>query len=89
VPDLLELLREIMTLTSDVSSLKVRLEKVADGVDLLRDRVVRLEAREEVIIEKTHTAAAMAVDRVHKDVLARLIRLEEGSRSRLLRDPDQ
>jgi regulator of replication initiation timing len=79
--DLIELLREIMTLTSDVGGLKARLEKVADEVDSLRERIVRLEAREEVIVEKTHSAAVMAVDRMHKDVLERLIRLEQAGSS--------
>lgn len=82
--DIIELLREIMTLTSDVSALKARLEKVADEIDGVRERVVRLEAREDLIMEKTHTAAVMAIDRMHKDVLARLIRLEEEGRPRAL-----
>ena len=83
VPDLIELLREIMTLTSDVGALKARVEKVADEVDGLRERVVRLEAREDVIIEKTHSAAVMAVDRMHKDVLERIIRLEHSAERQL------
>ena len=84
MPDIIELLREIMTLTSDVSALKACLEKVADEVDVMRERLVRLECREDLIVEKTHTAAVMAIDRMHKDILARLIKLEESSKPRLL-----
>jgi len=76
VGDFVELLREVMTLTSDVRGLKESVDALANKHDDLRERVVRLEAREEVIIEKTHSAAVMAVDRMHNSVLERLVKLE-------------
>lgn len=74
--DILGLIREILTLTSSVERLNERVERLATHVSDVSDRVIRLESREELVIEKTHTAAVMAVERMHRDVLDRLFRLE-------------
>lgn len=75
--------REILTLTENVRGLKDDLVRVTTRLDDLRERLVRLENREELVIEKTRNAAIIAVHKMHGDLLSRLIALEVQTSSPL------
>lgn len=72
----LDAVRELLTLTENVRGLRDDVIRMAGELKDLRERLVRLEAREEVVIEKTRNAAVMAVHQMSNDLLERVIALE-------------
>jgi hypothetical protein len=68
--------REILSLTENVRGLRDDVVGLARSVDSVRERLIRLESREEVLIEKTRNAAIMSVTQMHSDLLKRLFALE-------------
>ena len=71
-----DVLREVLALTENVKGLKEEVSRLVGDVTALRERVVRLEAREEIVVERTRNAAIMAVNRMHADLLERLLTIE-------------
>ena len=59
--DIVEMIREVMTLTSNVGALRSDVDNLARKVEDHHDRIIKLEQREELIIEKTKSAAITAV----------------------------
>ncbi|MGD8780131.1 MAG: hypothetical protein PVH88_14350 [Ignavibacteria bacterium] len=55
--DLIKLIKEVMNLTSDVSVLKNDIGKLNSKVEENRERIIKLEQREELIIEKMKNTA--------------------------------
>jgi hypothetical protein len=72
----LDAVRELLTLTENVRGLRDDVIRMATDMRDLRERLVRLEVREEVVIEKTRNAAVMAVHQMSGDLLERVIALE-------------
>jgi len=59
--DLVGLLREVMTLTSNVQDLKSNVERIDKVVLNHHERIVKLESAEELIVEKCRNAAIISV----------------------------
>lgn len=72
----IDALREILALTENVRALQEDVERLTTYVDDLRDRLARIEEREEIIVEKTRNAAIMAVNRMNGDLIERLVTIE-------------
>jgi chorismate mutase len=72
----IDAVRELLTLTESVRGLRTDVMEMLGELKDLRERVVRLEAREEVIIERTRNAAVMAVHQMNGTLLERLIAVE-------------
>jgi enamine deaminase RidA (YjgF/YER057c/UK114 family) len=68
--------REILTLTENVRGLRDDVARLTSYVNDLRERLVRLEAREEVVVEKTRNAAIVAVNRMNGELIERIVALE-------------
>ena len=71
-----EFVRELVTLGSEVGAIKDRIQRLADAVDNHAERIVKLESREEALKHEMANAALEAVSRMHMRVLDRIVQLE-------------
>ncbi len=74
--DLLNMLRELVTLTDRVSVLKDDVDGLSEDVRELNERIVRLEQREELLLAKSRSEAMQAVMDLNGAELERVIALE-------------
>ena len=85
--DLVKLIRNVDRLLSAEAKHGQAIEKLATEISTLKDRVTRLEAREDVIIAQARSAASAAATQVAiasvSDISRRIGRLEERSGGRL------
>lgn len=79
--NLTEILERVFTLTSSVQELKDQTSRLDQKIYEHSERITRLEAREEVLIEKTRNAAIESVTRVTHDIVKRLTEVEIKSLS--------
>jgi hypothetical protein len=80
MPDPLELIREIITLTSSVNDLKDQITRLSDRVEKNTERIVRLEAREELMVEKAKSAYAAAQSQFNVHLIERLLKVEHSQK---------
>jgi len=76
MPGAVDAVREILTLTENVRGLRDDVARLTTYVNDLRERITRLEVREEIVIEKTRNAAIVAVNQMNGELIERLIELE-------------
>ena len=92
VADLIKLLRSIDQLFTLETKHGKAIEKLADDINRLNDRVTRLEAREEMTIVEARAAAGVAATSVAiatvSDVSRRIGRLEERTGQKRLDTPE-
>jgi phage shock protein A len=74
--DVLQILQDIMSLTKTVGALEHTVEKLGEKVENHTERIVKLEQREDVIIEKMTTRALTAVNEMTGRVFEKLASLE-------------
>ncbi len=72
-----EILREVLTLTSSVGALKADVQTLQGVVQESRERIIKLENREEVLAADMACKATEAVSRMTGEMVTRLTRLEE------------
>jgi len=88
----LELLRSVDRLLSLEAKHGRAIERLALEIDTLKDRLTRLETREDVLVAEARTAANAAATQVAiasvSDISRRIGRLEERSEQRRLERPD-
>ena len=71
-----DLLREVMSLTTNVGSLQADVSRILDKVENHADRITRLECREETLVERMSKEAVIAVSKMTSEFGDRLRRLE-------------
>ena len=71
----IDLIKEVITLTSNVSDIKSQLSRAETRLDNHHERIVRLEAREDFIIEKCKSTALSAVNQVSNGLTEKLTEL--------------
>ena len=90
--DLAKLIRNVDRLLTTEAKHGQAIEKLGIGVGKLKERVTRLEAREDVIIAEARSAASAAATQVAiasiSDISRRIGRLEERSGRHRLDAPD-
>ena len=74
-----EILREVMTLTGNVGALRSDVDSLARRVEENRERIIRLENREDLLKSEMARQATEGVARLMSDVATRLTRLEQTS----------
>lgn len=72
----LDFAKNLLTLTAAVEDLRKQMDAVAKKAAENRERIVRLEAREELLAERISRQASEAVSRMHLQQSDRLTRLE-------------
>ncbi len=86
--DVLKAIRAVDQLLALDEKYRKAFEKITADIDGLKDRVMRLETREEVVIEKARAAASTAATQVAiasvADIARRIGRLEERSEPKRL-----
>lgn len=73
-----DVIREILTLTENVRRLGDDVIRLTSYVDDLRGRLARLEEREGLVVEKTRNAAIMAINQMNGELIERLVALEHA-----------
>lgn len=76
IPDLLE---RVFTLTSNVDDLKAQVRQLNEITFRLTERVVRLESREDVAVERARSAFLQSAMEVHRELAERIARLEQSA----------
>ena len=71
-----ELLREVMTLTSTVGALRGDVDRLVEKVEDHHERIVKLESREEYLMEKMANTAMEGVQRMTFQLVNRIVALE-------------
>ncbi|HEX8680774.1 MAG TPA: hypothetical protein VF707_00570 [Ardenticatenaceae bacterium] len=80
MPDLIELLREVITLTSNVNELKEQVTRLTERVENNTERIIRLEAREELLVEKAKSAYAATQSQFNVQLIERIVHLEQSQK---------
>jgi uncharacterized protein YhaN len=75
--DVIQIIQDIMTLTKTVSVLEHDVDKLGEKVENHTERIVRLEQREEIIVEKMTTRALTAVNDMNGRIFEKLAFLEQ------------
>jgi hypothetical protein len=75
--EVLTLIREVMTLTSTVGGLKSDVEKLFAKIEDHTERIVRLENREELLLEKMRNAAIQTASTMNLQIIERLHSLDQ------------
>lgn len=75
--DIMGLIKEIMTLTSNVGEIKNDVEKLWNKVENHTERIIKLEQREELLAEKMSNRAIEAVYRMNSEYFNRITELEK------------
>ena len=73
------LLREVMALTSNVSDLKEQVIRLEERVFSNTERIVKLESREEALLEKAKNAFLTSAVEVNARLIERITKLERAS----------
>ena len=73
----IEMLREIMTLTSTVGALRSDVDRLLDRLENHTERIIRLESREEVLMERMARQAAEGVQQMTLQLATRIANLEK------------
>lgn len=81
MPDFIELLREMMTLTSSVGELKEAVGRLGDKVERNTERIIKLEDREELLAQKMANTALRAVFDMSTKYFDRLTAVENQLKS--------
>jgi uncharacterized protein YeeX (DUF496 family) len=71
------LIKEIMTLTSNVGEIKNDVDKLWNKVENHTERIIKLEQREELLAEKMSNRAIEAVYRMNAEYFNRITELEK------------
>jgi len=71
------LIKEIMTLTSNVGEIKNDVDKLWNKVENHTERIIKLEQREELLAEKMSNRAIEAVYRMNSEYFNRITELEK------------
>ena len=72
-------LREVLTLTSDVRSLKEQVVRLEERVLNHHDRIVTLENTEEKIMLKAEISAIKGVAQLNTHLIERIVNIEKAS----------
>lgn len=72
-----ELLREFITLTSNFNALRSEVDKLGQKSDQNRERIVRLESREDYLMQKMANTAMEGVQRMNFPLVSRIVALEK------------
>lgn len=75
--DIMGLIKEIMTLTSNVGEIKNDVDKLWNKVENHTERIIKLEQREELLAEKMSNRAIEAVYRMNSEYFNRITELEK------------
>lgn len=90
--DLLKALRAVDQLLALDEKYRKAFEKLTADIDGLKERVTRLETREEIVVEKAKAAAGVAATQVAitsvSDIARRVGRLEERNEQKRLEKPE-
>ncbi len=73
--NIIDVLEKVMTLTSNVSDLKSQVGRAENRLDDHHERKVRLEAREDYLIEKCKSTALAAVNTISNGLTEKLTEL--------------
>lgn len=76
MPNILDVLREVMTLTKSVGVLEHDVEKLGEKVEKHGDRILTLEQREELLAERMTNRAITAVNEMNGKIFEKLAALE-------------
>ncbi|MFX0202708.1 MAG: hypothetical protein ACFFCW_41925 [Candidatus Hodarchaeota archaeon] len=76
IGDLSTFIKEVMTLTDRVGGLKTDVERLMAKVENNTERIIKLESREELLIEKMTRHATEAVHRMSDSYYQRLANIE-------------
>jgi uncharacterized protein YeeX (DUF496 family) len=74
----MSLIREVMTLTSNVGELKNEIDRITIKVENHTERIVKLETREELLAQKMTNEAIKAVYSMNSQYFDRLSRIEKS-----------
>jgi argininosuccinate synthase len=76
--DLIGIIREVMTLTKSVGVLESDVEKLSEKVEKHGERILMLEDREELLVERMTTTTLKAVNEINGRIFEKLANLEHG-----------
>jgi hypothetical protein len=71
----MDLLREVITLTSSMSGLKSDIERINTMVLAMNERIIRLEATAELNVEKAKNEALIAVQGLNQQLIREMFSL--------------
>ena len=74
--DLIGIIREVMTLTKSVGVLESDVEKLSEKVEKHGERILMLESREELLVERMPTTTLKAVNEINGRIFEKLANLE-------------
>ncbi len=72
-----EMIREVMTLTTTVGALRGDVDRLVQKVEDHHERIIKLEAREEYLMEKMAYTAMEGVQRMTLQLIDRIVALEK------------
>ena len=76
--DIMSLIREVMTLTSNVGELKNEVNRITTKVENHTERIIKLETREEFLAQKMTNEAIKAVYSMNSQYFDRLSKIEKS-----------
>lgn len=71
-----DIIREVMTLTTTVGALRGDVDRLVQKVEDHHERVIKLESREEYLMEKMANTALEGVQRMTLPLIDRIVALE-------------
>jgi uncharacterized protein YhaN len=77
MPDIVQLIQDIMSLTKTVGGLEHDVERLQEKVENHTERIVKLEQREELLAERMTNRAITAVNEMNGRIFERLSSLEQ------------
>ena len=75
--EVLRTLKEMVTLNAKVEGLQRDIDRLTERVEDHHDRILKLESREELLVEKTRTAAVQSVSATTTTYCDRISRVEQ------------
>ena len=72
-----DMIREVMTLTTTVGAVRGDVDRLVEKVEDHHERIIRLEAREELLMQKMANKAMLGVQQMTLPLIDRIVALEK------------